>query len=77
MTEENAFDKYSNPATWVEGKKTITNREISLVMETARDLREYAQNKYPTELRYDLKKRRELEEKAEILEKMCGMVCKC
>ena len=52
----------------------ITPREIALAMEVARDLREEAKNKYPSELRYDLKMQIELGEKAEIIEKLCGMV---
>lgn len=54
----------------------ITDRELSLAMETAQDLRREAHDKYPTTLRFDLKRRREIEEKADIIEKLAGIASK-
>ena len=77
MSGDNPFDKYADPETWAERKIVITDREIALAMEHVRELRKDAIEKWPGNGAYSMKMRSEIEEKADIIEKMCGMVCKC
>ena len=52
----------------------ITDREIAIIKEFAEELKKSALGLWPEETRYSRSKRQEVLEKAEILEKMCGMV---
>lgn len=52
----------------------ITEREIAIAKEIAQELRNISKTDHDSNTGYSLRKRRELEEKAEIVEELAGIV---